>query len=370
MRELLRKIDLPFALIFLGLLFFGLIMLSSASGPIGFERFGDSFYFIKHQLLQGLLPGALAFFIGFTIPYKTWKRYAFPMLLLSIILLILVYIPGIGTDFGTFARSWVSVGAFSFQPSEIVKLTFLFYLAAWMEKQGGGLKSFQDGLVPFLVILAFVGGLIFFQPDLGTLSIILAMSLVVFFVAGGSVAHLIGLGAVGLVFFGLAIRLSPYRAARLMTFLHPELDPQGIGYQINQALLAVGSGGLFGRGYGHSLQKFQYLPEVIGDSIFAVLAEELGFIFTAAFIILFLVFVLRGIRIGHLAKDAFGKYVAIGVMTWFGVQAFVNIGAMLGILPLTGVPLPFLSYGGTSLIISMMAVGVVLNISRSSNGYA
>ncbi len=364
MQGVLRKPDLVFALLFVCLLVFGIVMLLSASGPVGFEKFGDSFYFFKHQLFQGVIPGLLAFGAGYLIPYKVWKRYAFPMLLLSILLLVLVYIPGIGTDFGTFAKSWVQFGPLSFQPSELVKLTFLFYLAAWMEKQGQGIRSFQEGLLPFLIILGVIGGLIFFQPDLGTLSIIIAMSIVIYFIAGGSIVHLLGMSTAGLLVFGLAVRLSPYRAARLMTFLHPELDPQGIGYQINQALLAVGSGGIFGRGYGHSLQKFQYLPEVIGDSIFAVVAEELGFILTTGFIVLFLLFISRGLNIAHSAQDAFGKYVVTGVMTWFCIQAFVNIGAMLGLLPLTGVPLPFLSYGGTSLIVSMAAVGVVLNISR------
>ncbi|PIZ53426.1 stage V sporulation protein E, partial [Candidatus Uhrbacteria bacterium CG_4_10_14_0_2_um_filter_41_7] len=160
---------------------------------------------------------------------------------------------------------------------------------------------------------------------------------------------------------------SPYRAERFTTFMHPEYDPQGIGYQINQALLAIGSGGLMGRGYGHSLQKFQYLPEVIGDSIFAVMSEELGFIFTVSYLLLFLFLLYRGFKIAEGAEDAFGKYFTVGVMTWIGVQAFVNIGAMVSILPITGVPLPFLSYGGTSLIIILAAIGLVLNISRTAD---
>ncbi len=179
--------------------------------------------------------------------------------------------------------------------------------------------------------------------------------------------HIAGMGAFGAGLFAIAIKLSPYRAERFMTFLHPELDPLGVGYQINQALLAIGSGGLFGRGYGHSLQKFQYLPEVAGDSIFAVMSEELGFIFTTLFILAFIAMIMRGLRIAEKARDAFGTYLVVGVMVWFGFQALVNIGAMVGVMPITGVPLPFVSYGGTALAVSLSAVGVVLNVSKASS---
>ena len=357
--------DRTFFLLVIGLACFGLVMLASVSGPVGYERFGDSYYFVKHQFLQGFLPGMLMLGVGYLIPYQTWKTYALPMLLISIGLLVLVFIPGVGTDYGTFAHSWVQLGFLSFQPAEVVKLTFLFYLAAWLEKRGDDLKDLHSGLVPFIVILAVLSVLMMAQPDLGTLSVMAAMSLIVYFIAGGAVSHLVGLGLLASTALGIAIKSSPYRAARLTTFLHPELDPQGIGYQINQALLAIGSGGVFGRGYGHSLQKFQYLPEVIGDSLFAVMSEELGFVLTTIFLLTFLFFLLRGLEIAKHAPDAFGKYLATGIMAWVGVQACINIGAMMSILPLTGVPLPFLSYGGTSLIVTLTAMGVVLNISRT-----
>lgn len=333
---------------------------------MGYERFGDSYYFFKHQLFLGIIPGLIAMTATFLIPYESWKKYAFPMLAVSIGLLILVFIPGIGQDFGTFANSWVAVGGFTFQPSEIAKLTFLFYLAAWMAKQGDQIKDLESGLIPFLVILGVMTTLMLLQPDLGTLSIIASMALVIYFVAGGPITHLLGMAALGTGLFAIAIRISPYRAARFMTFLHPELDPQGVGYQINQALLAIGSGGLFGRGYGHSLQKFQYLPEVAGDSIFAVMSEELGFFFTSLFLVAFAIMLLRGLKIAEGAPDDFGKYLVVGVIAWFGIQALVNIGAMMGILPITGVPLPFVSYGGTALTVSLAAVGVVLNVSKAS----
>ena len=358
--------DRTFFFLAVAMALFGFIMLASASGPVGYERFGDSYYFLKHQLFQGFLPGMVVFAAAFFIPYQTWKRYALPMLLISIALLTLVFIPGVGTDFGTFANSWVAIGNYSFQPSEVVKLTFLIYLAAWLEKRGNDLKDLHAGLAPFLILLSVLTVLIMAQPDLGTLSVIAAMSLIVYFVAGGPVPHLLGIGILGTIALGIAIKAAPYRAERLMTFLHPELDPQGVGYQINQALLAIGSGGLFGRGYGHSLQKFQYLPEVIGDSIFAVMSEELGFFLMLGFLALFLALILRGIKIAESAPDAFGTYLVTGIMAWVGVQALVNIGAMVGLLPLTGVTLPFFSYGGTSIIMTFAAMGVVLNVSKGT----
>jgi len=355
--------------VFLGIvsaiIFFGLIMLTSASGPNGYEKFGDSFYYIKHQLIFGLIPGIAGLILFMKIPYKKWRDHAFTLLLISVGLLLLVFIPGIGSEFGT-SRSWISVfGLFSIQPAEIVKLTFLFYLAAWLELRGRSrVSDVYSGFLPFMLALGSIMLLMILQPDIGTMSIIVAMSLVVYFVAGAPLIHLGGLVAGGVVLFALLIKLAPYRAARFTTFLHPELDPQGIGYHINQALLAIGSGGFFGLGYGHSRQKFQYLPEVFGDSIFAVVAEELGFVLSCVLIFLFLALLWRGLRIAVTAPDKFGQYVVIGIISWFVIQAFVNIGSMVGLLPMTGVPLPFVSYGGTALAISMIGIGVILNISR------
>ena len=341
----------------------GLVMLTSASGPQGFVKFNDAYYLLKHQLIFGLLPGVFGLVIASRIPYTAYRRFAGAMLLVSLILLMLVFIPGIGADFGT-SHTWISLGKFSMQPSELVKLTFLFYLAAWMEKRGfNELRDVESGLVPFMTVLGAIMLLLILQPDTGTMGVIVAMALAVYFVAGAPFRYFLAFGALGSFLFFLLIKLSPYRAARLTTFLHPELDPLGVGYHINQALLAVGSGGLFGRGYGHSLQKFQYLPEVAGDSIFAVLAEEMGFVLTTAFLVLYTAMLMRGLRIADEAPDAFGRYLVTGIVTWLGIQAFVNIGAMVGILPITGVPLPFVSYGGTALAVSMTAIGIVLNVS-------
>ncbi len=359
------SIDYVYLGIVASIIFFGLIMLLSASAPNGYATFGDSYYFIKHQTIFGLLPGIGALIVFSKIPYTFWKKHAWNLLIISLVLLVLVFIPGLSAGIGT-ANSWISIGGFfSLQPSEIVKLTFLFYLAAWLgQRDSHGVRDVHSGFLPFALVLGSILLLLILQPDVGTMSIIAAMSLVVYFVAGAPLAYVFGLIAAGFGALGLLISAAPYRAARFTTFMHPELDPQGIGYHINQALLAIGSGGFFGVGYGHSRQKFQYLPEVSGDSIFAVIAEELGLFLSTLVIGGFLLFLWRTLDIAKRAPDKFSRYVVVGVGAWIAIQAFVNIGSMVALMPITGVPLPFISYGGTSLAISMAAVGVVLNISK------
>jgi len=345
-------------LLVIGLILFGLVMLSSASSPVGYKTFGDSYYFVKHQIFFGLIPGIFGLIFFLRLPYQRIKRHAFTMLLVSVGLLLLVFIPGIGSKFGT-SHSWISVGGlFSIQPAEIVKLTFLFYLAAWLEK--------KSEFVPFLIALGAVLLLIMLQPDLGTTSIIAAMAFAVYFASGAPIMHLVVMGLAGFGGLGFLIAIAPYRAARFTTFLHPELDPQGIGYHINQALLAIGSGGFFGLGYGQSRQKFEYLPEVSGDSIFAVIAEEMGFVIAGLLVAAFAYLFWRGINIARRAPDAFGRYVAVGIVSWITLQAFINMGSMTSIMPMTGTTLPFVSYGGTSLAVTMSAIGVLLNISKAS----
>jgi len=348
------------------LVIFGLIMLSSAGVAQGWEKFHDPYFYVKHQFLAGVLPGLILCFIFAKIDYHKWKKYAPMLLFFSIILLILVFIPGLGADWGT-AKSWINVFGYSLQPSEIVKLTFLLYLAAWLSsKEDHHLKDLQYGFIPFLAVLGVVAFLLVMEPDTGTMMIIVLMSLAVFFAAGGRLKHLSWLALLGAGALFLLLKMSPYRADRFTTFLHPELDPLGKGYHINQALLAVGSGGIFGRGYGHSRQKFAYLPEVTGDSIFAVAAEELGFIVIVVIIGVFLLLGLRCLKLAQKCEDNFGKLVVVGITAWFIFQSFFNIGAMLGIMPLTGVTLPFVSYGGTSIMACLAAAGILLNISKQT----
>ena len=358
--------DPDYALIsaFIALGAIGLVVLSSAGTALGYQLFNDSYYFIKHQLLYGFIPGIIAFFIFSKINYQLWKKFILPLLFLSIALLIIVFIPGIGAEFGT-SKSWINIFGFSFQPSELVKLTFLLYLCTWLEKRGTyGVKDLYFGFLPFIFLLGVISGLMLLQPDTGSLAIIIFMAISVFFASGAKIKHVAIMVLSGANAIYIIILKSPYRAARLTTFLHPELDPQGIGYHINQAFLAVGSGGLWGRGFGLSRQKFLYLPEVAGDSIFAVLGEELGFVGTTSVVVLFVLFLLRGYAVGIRAPDYFGALLAVGIVSYIAVQSFLNIAAMLSLVPLTGIPLIFMSQGGTALFVALGSVGILVNISR------
>lgn len=346
------------------LLLFGLIMLISASSPVGYDRFQDHYFFIKRQLMLGLLPGFFGFLFFSKVPYATLKKLGVFLFYLSIVLLIIVLIPSIGSQSGTFARSWIDIGSISFQPAEIMKLGFIFFFAAHLAKVGDTLQDFKTGFLPALTLAMIPVGLLILQPDIGTAAIMFAIIVGMLFIAKADMWHITALGLLAVIGFGLMIAVAPYRAARFTTFLHPELDPQGIGYHINQASLAIGSGGLFGLGYGHSRQKFQYLPEVHADSIFAVIAEEMGFIVTIGLLVLISAIALRGFRVAKATPDDFGKYLLSGILIWFVVQSFFNIGAMVGLMPITGLPLPFVSHGGTALAISLAAVGVIANISK------
>lgn len=343
-------------------------MLASAGASIGYQRFGDGYYFVKHQLMIGLIPGLAACYVMSKIPYHFWKRWSTVFLAISVLSLLLVFIPGLAANYGT-ARSWIVIGGFSFQPAELVKLTFLLYLAAWFDQAGKEkIRRFTHGFLPFIFLLGIILGLILLQPDMGTMVIIALEMVLVYFLAGGHLAHLGLIGVFGAGLLYIMIKFSPYRADRFMTFLHPELDPRGIGYHINQAFLAIGTGGWLGQGYGQSRQKLQFLPEVTADSIFAVIGEELGFLIGAGIIAVFVYLFIRGARIADKAPDEYGRLLVMGIIGWITIQSIVNIGAMVGLLPLTGVPLPFISAGGTSMFVTLAAVGLVLNISRFGNG--
>lgn len=357
-----RQPDYGFLGLLGALLVVGLVMLTSASGPIAFQKFNDSYYFLKHQVLFGLVPGALAFYLFWRIDYRFWRTLAPQLLLVSIVLLVTVFIPGLGAEFGT-SKSWVHVGSFSFQPAELVKLTFLLYVAAWMEHRGEAAVGSTEGIMPFFASFSIIAGLMMLQPDLGSLLVIGAIAFTTYFVAGASWSHIAALMAASAAGLFIVVKSAPYRAARFMTFLHPELDPQGRGYHINQAFLAIGSGGLFGLGLGHSRQKYQSLPEVVGDSIFAVMSEELGFILTLCFLALVVAFLWKCIDISRRAPDAFSRFIAAGIAGWIFSQTMFNIGSMVGILPITGLPIPFVSYGGTALIAVLGAMGLMANIS-------
>lgn len=356
--------DYKFLILLSVLVVFGLVVLTSASSVVSFSRYHNSYYLLQKQLLIGLLPGlAFGYFLS-RWPYQKLKSYAHWLLLIAVILCWAVFIPGIGMEYGG-ARRWLVVFGFSFQPSELLKLSMIIYLAAWFEsKSESVMKQARETFLPFLVILGIGLVTIIAQHDLGTTMVLAVIGVGMYLVAGANLFHMAGLGVLGIGALWLAIKLEPYRMDRFNVFMHPELDPQGIGYHINQALLAVGTGGFMGVGLGYSRQKYQYLPEVTGDSIFAIMAEEIGFVFLLVFLGIIYLFIQQGLKISSRAPDRFGKYLAAGMMLWYGGQTCINIASMLNIFPLTGVPLPFVSYGGSALMCILAGMGIVINISR------
>lgn len=343
----------------------GLVFLFSASSVISYARFGNTYHFFQSQII-GLAIGLVAFFIVSKIDYRVWKKYAFLFLVFSIVLLVLVFIPGLRAGYGT-SQSWINIFGFSFQPAELVKLSFLIYLATWLEAKKGDLSSWSGGIIPFLVVLGVISALMMAQPDLGTLFIIVFTAMVVFFVGGGKMKHifLIVLMA-GLALFVLLSMKSNYQSDRFLCLKDPSYSSQDKCYQINQSLIAVGSGGWFGRGLGQSRQKFMYLPEVWGDSIFPIIAEEIGFVFSSLLLLLYLFIFYRGLMIARFAPDIYGSALATGVVAWLAVQTFLNIGGMINFIPMTGVPLPFISAGGSAVLSALIGMGLLVNISRYS----
>lgn len=360
-----RNIDYTFLSIAGLLLAYGLAALYSASTVQSFKTFGTTTYYIYHQLLYGGLLGIIALLILSKIDYHIWQKFLPALLILSLGLLAMVKIPGLGFASGG-AERWIHIGPVFFQPSEFGKLVIIFYIASWADKKHLALNNFYFSMLPSLLIIALFAGLIVLQPDFGTMLVLVAIAFGMLFAAGVTWKYFFWSIVSGAALLYGLVKFEPYRLSRLTTFLNPKLDPQGIGYHITQALLAVGSGKLFGYGYGLSRQKHNYLPEVMNDSIFAVTAEELGFIGVVVILALFAAFAIRGFKIAKAAPDMFGKMTALGITLWISIQAVINIAAMVGLLPLTGIPLPFFSYGGTALIMNLAAVGIMLNISRQS----
>jgi len=344
------------------LLLIGLFMLASASPIISYTKFHHPYHFLFHQITFGLLPGIFLFFIGYKTDYHFWRKISFFFLLLTIFLLGAVFIPGIGASFGR-ARSWIKLGNFSFQPSELVKLSLIFYLSAILSKTEKKIKDIKYGLLPFLLLIGLIFFLLYSQPDLGTLSIIIATSLIIYFVSGGKLTHILGIILSGLLVVSFLLKKSSYQMMRIKVFLNPDAYPK-LSYHLRQALLSIGSGGLFGLGLGESRGKFAYVPEAYSDSIFSVIAEELGFFFSLFLVFLFVFFALRGLRIAKRSPDKFGQLLAVGIVSWITVQAFVNIMSMINLVPMTGVPLPLISYGGSALAVSLFALGILLNLSK------
>ncbi|MEK7542175.1 MAG: putative lipid II flippase FtsW [Patescibacteria group bacterium] len=347
------------------LLLTGVLILASVSSSFSLQQTGTSFYYLNHQLLFGFLPGLLLGTVAFFMPLSLFKKWSFVLLLGSMALLALVFVPGIGETIGG-AHRWILIGSFSFQPSELLKLTFILYIASWLASRASSAKkkSFKQTLVPFAGILAIVSMFLILQPNVSTLGVIAITGLIMYFLAGTPLWHTLALMGLGLSALALLVLTASYRLSRFRVLLDSSFDPLGKGYQIKQALIGIGSGGLFGTGLGLSFQKFGMLPEPISDSVFAVFAEETGFTGSVFLILFFCAFAWRVFVIAKRAPDRFASLVAWGIGVWIFLQASINISAMLGLVPITGIPLPFVSYGGSALVTELIALGILLNISK------
>lgn len=346
------------------LIAFGIVMVYSASAIYAHEYLKDSAYFLKRHLIY-LFLGIIASLWIMSVDYNVIKKYIKPVLMISFLLLILVLIPGIGREIAG-ARRWFRFSIFSFQPSQIVKLALILYIADVLSRKQSEIKSFFHGFLPPMIILGLSVGLILLQPDLGTAVAIGVVTYILLFIAGIRLFHLVPLLVSSLPALGVIILAKPYRMNRMLAFLNPWKDPQGIGFQIIQSYIALGSGGLFGVGLGHSRQKLFYLPGAHTDFIFSIIGEELGLIGTASIVILFIIFIWFGIRIAIRSRDLFGHLAALGIVLMIGLEALINIGVATGSIPTKGLPLPFISYGGSSLIFDMMGVALLLNIAKNS----
>ncbi len=358
-----RRVDFLFLSSILALLIVGFVIFISASMGLFAREGADFVRIITRQLIFGFLFGGTALVLMSQVHYRNLRRFAFYIFLASIAISLLVFVPGIGFESGG-ARRWISLGIVSFQPSELLKIGFVIYLSAWLSGIKGNMHSFKYGVLPFILLIGVVGTILFFEPDGGTLLVIAITAGCMYIAAGAKIKNILTLFVFGAILAGLIVWQKPYILDRLTTFLQPELDLQGSGYQINQSLIAIGSGQFFGRGFGQSIQKFSYLPEPIGDSIFAVTAEEFGFLGSVTLLALYMTFLVFGLRIAKHAPDLFGGLLVVGIVILVVSQSLINISAMLGIFPLSGMPLIFVSHGGTALAVTLASLGIVLNVSK------
>ncbi len=384
---MIKKLDYSLILIVIFLIIFGIVILASVSFSISQEKFGNTFYFLNHQIFLGLIPGIILAWLLYRTPAvrlrKYLKKLALPLLSANLVLLGLVFLPAIGLTIKGATR-WISLGPISFQPSEFLKLTFILYLASWLSIRTSPpkekpfrlkkklLAGFQAShhqnitLIAFFSVLGIISLLLILQPDISTLGTIAIIALIMYFLAGAPFWHILLIVSTGIIALLGLIKIAPYRMDRFLIFLKPELSPQGIGYHLQQSLIAIGSGGIKGLGLGLSRQRLGFLPRTMSDSVFSILAEEMGFIGALSLIILFLAFLIVGFKISSSTKDRFLQLTGFGITSWIVIQAFINIGAMIGIVPLTGIPLPFVSYGGSAIMVELIGVGILLNISKQS----
>ena len=342
----------------------GVVMIYSASAIVAADRFRDPYFFLKKQVFWSAL-GSGALWLALRTDYRRLEKFVLPLLGLAVLLLVLVLIPGLGVSVNG-SRRWLRFGPLSFQPAELAKLALVVYLAAFFARKRDEIGEFWRGVVPPLAVGGVLAGLVLAQPDLGSCLTLLVLTLGLLFLAGARTRWLAVLVVPTLPLAALAVWMAPYRMRRVFAFLDPWQDPRGGGFQIIQSWLALGGGGLLGRGIGESKQKLFYLPEAHTDFIFAIVGEELGFLGATLVVVLFAVLVWRGLRIGLRAADPFGAYLALGITVLVATQTLVNLGVVTGMLPTKGLPLPFLSFGGSALLMTMLATGVLLNISQDA----
>ena len=365
-----------FLVVFLNV--FGILFLATLSAPASLKQFGTTNYYLFHQLLYGLVPALILGFIAFKIPLHYVKKAAPWLVILNLLALGFVFLPFFGSRFWG-AKRWLNFGFATIQPSEFLKISAILYLSAWIssrisdQKQKGWISMAKKGyynlihiFLPFLIFLGIVSVILILQPDISTLGIIGLTLAAIYFSARTPLWHTFAIVVAGFGALMLLIKFEPYRLDRLLIFLHPETDPLGKGFQIKQSIIALGSGGFFGKGLGMSSQKFGFLPQAMSDSVFAIIGEELGIIGCAGVIILFILFFWLGLKIAKSSNDRFSKLTAVGITVWITLQAFINMAPAAGIFPLAGIPLPFFSYGGSHLVTEIIGIGLLLNISKNT----
>lgn len=368
LKKLFEKSDKVFLGITLSLVIVGVIVFVSASLGI-LARSEQKFYgVIFNQILFGVVFGLSALIIMMNINYLTIKKYAFHIMVFTLLLTALVFVPGLSYEHGG-ARRWISIGSIQFQPAEFLKIGFVIYFAAWLAWMKNKVHDIKKTLLPFSLLVLIIAGILLRQPDTKSLILIVATGLAMCIVSGVPWKYIGGFLGISIIAFGILAWSVPYLRDRVETFIHPDKDAQGSGWQINQSLNAIGSGEIVGRGLGQSIQKFGSLPEPQGDSIFAVLGEEFGFIGSTIVVILYLLFGLRGLRIASHSQDQFGRLLVTGLVILIIGQSFLNISSLVGLFPLTGVPLVFMSHGGTSMMIALASTGIILNVSKSQRAH-
>jgi len=360
---MLKKIDKTFLTSFLFLLVAGLLVFISASLGIYARDNAKFTSIIFSQIFFGFFLGSIACFIISNIKYKYWQRFSFYIFILSIIATLLVFVPGIGIRHGGAAR-WLNIFGISFQPLEFLKIGFIIYFAAWIHEMKDKIKTTKYGLLPFMILMGIIGFILLKQPDTDSFIIIFVVGLSMYLIGGGKWRHIFLVLILALITVASLFFVRPYMLDRLMTYINPTANPLTSGYQIQQSLIAIGSGEIFGRGLGQSVQKFKFLPESVGDAIFPIAAEEFGLVGGVVIIFLYIFFASSGLKIASSAPDSFSRLLVIGIVILITFQSLLNIASMIGVIPLSGSPLIFFSQGGTALFFTLAEIGIIINVSK------